>query len=115
MKLHDYLRFNQLFDLYGKLLTEKQQRIVSMHIRDDLSLFEIAEAEGITRQAVSDSIATARTKLEDYEIKLGVLAKVTETKAALLKLDNALTGSNEIAQAVNSIDDIWKHFDYKEE
>ena len=45
-----------LFDFYGEMLTDKQRDVVELYYNDDLSLSEIAENEGITRQGVRDSI-----------------------------------------------------------
>ena len=45
-----------LVDFYGDMLTEKQRDMIELYYDDDLSLSEIAENEGITRQGVRDSI-----------------------------------------------------------
>ena len=45
-----------LFDSYGELLTEKQREVVECYYNEDLSLAEIAEEKGITRQGVRDAI-----------------------------------------------------------
>lgn len=52
-----------LFDFYGEMLTDKQRDVVELYYNDDLSLSEIAENEGITRQGVRDSIKRAETQL----------------------------------------------------
>ena len=52
-----------LCDIYGELLTEKQQDILDLYYNENLSLAEVAEANGITRQAVKDSIAKGEKKL----------------------------------------------------
>ena len=54
--LEEFLRRSALFDLYGALLTEKQQSCLSMSLFDDYSLSEIGEALGISRQAVHDML-----------------------------------------------------------
>lgn len=73
MQITEHVLFNDLFDIYGSLLTERQYHAVQLHVRDDLSLSETAEELGITKQAVSDALTTARTKLDDYESKLHML------------------------------------------
>ena len=60
--LEEFLRRSALFDLYGALLTEKQQRCLSMSLFDDYSLSEIGEALGISRQAVHDMLRWRTTK-----------------------------------------------------
>ena len=55
-----------LLQIYGKLLTEKQQKVLSYYYNDDLSLTEIAENEGITRQAARDIIKKGENKLLEY-------------------------------------------------
>ena len=59
-----------LCDLYGKLLTQKQFEFLNDYYNNDLSLSEIAENNGITRQAVRDIIKKGENKLFEYEEKL---------------------------------------------
>lgn len=83
------LRIGELLDLYGAMLTEKQRRAVGMHFLDDLSLAEIGEALGVSRQAVHDIIHRAEASLEEYEEKLGFLRKRESLKAKLARLGEA--------------------------
>ncbi len=64
-----------LFDVYGSLLTEKQQEYFSSYYFDDLSLSEIASNYDISRNAVFDQIKKAINNLEKYESNLKVLEK----------------------------------------
>lgn len=66
---------NMLIDIYGDLLTEKQQQYIMMYYEDDLSLSEIAESLSISRNAVYDQIRRALHTLEEYEERLGLLKK----------------------------------------
>ena len=59
-----------LLDIYGEMLTEKQRDYLNYYYNDDLSLSEIAENEGITRQGVRDAVKRAETILVDMESKL---------------------------------------------
>lgn len=59
-----------LFDYYGKLLTDKQFEIIDQYYNEDLSLSEIAEIHGISKQAVSENLKRAEKKLYNYEKKL---------------------------------------------
>ncbi len=68
--LDKVLRIILLFDFYGALLTKKQQLILEMHYLNDLSLAEIADELGVTRQAVHDILKRAEQVLTDYEDKL---------------------------------------------
>ena len=61
-----------LLDFYGDMLTEKQRDVMELYYNHDLSLAEIAENDGITRQGVRDSIKRAETQLLDMEDRLGL-------------------------------------------
>ena len=71
-------RFNDLFSVYGALLTDKQREIVSSYYAYDLSLSEIAEGMGISRAAISDALNKAEEHLEHYEAELGFLNKKSD-------------------------------------
>ena len=64
-----------LYDRYGVLLKDNQRDIFEAYVLDNLSLGEIAEEYGITRQGVYDTINRARRKLRDYEEKLHLVAR----------------------------------------
>ncbi len=64
------LTYLQLWDAYGALLTETQREICEKYYLYDLSLSEIAEEKGISKQAVSDALKTSRELLDFYEEKL---------------------------------------------
>lgn len=81
--MEERLRQSALFDLYGALLTDKQQRCLTMHLFEDLSLSEIGEALGISRQAVHDTLRRAEQTLEEYEARLGLLARQRREQMAL--------------------------------
>ena len=65
----------ELFELYKELLTEKQREIFSSHYLYDLSLSEIAEPDGFSRQSVYDAIKKVKSKLTEYETKLRLYEK----------------------------------------
>ena len=65
-----------LCQIYGKLLTEKQLNILDNYYNLDLSLSEIAENEGITRQAVRDIMKKGENKLFEFEEKLLIMKKM---------------------------------------
>lgn len=64
-----------LCQIYGKLLTEKQYEFINDYYNNDLSLFEIAENNNITRQAVRDAIKKGENKLFEFEEKLLIMKK----------------------------------------
>ena len=71
-----------LFDFYGDLLTEKQKEYYDLHYNSDLSLFEIAEMNGTSRQAVWDIIRRAEQTLREIENKTGLVARAMQRREA---------------------------------
>lgn len=61
-----------LFETYKRLLTVKQSEITEMYYNYDLSLAEIAEIKGISRQSVSDALSAVVKELNKYESALGL-------------------------------------------
>ena len=72
-----------LFDIYGEMLTQKQQDFICYYYNDDLSLAEIAENEGITRQGVRDAIKRAEAQLFTFEEHLGLFERNEALKSGL--------------------------------
>ena len=62
----DKLSFMRLWDLYGALLTPTQQDITDMYFNLDLTVSEIAEQKGVSRQSVSDCLAVCRRELGSF-------------------------------------------------
>ncbi len=79
-----------LGDYYGQLLTERQREILSLHYESDLSLGEIGELLGVSRQAVHDLLSRAEESLEDYESRLGLAARDTAAKRLVAALARAV-------------------------
>jgi len=69
-----------LYDFYGELLTPHQKEIYEAAVFNDLSLSEIAEEQGISRQGVHDQLKRCHKILEDYEAKLGMLKRFLQIK-----------------------------------
>lgn len=69
------VQISMLWQIYGKLLTEKQNEYIDYYYNQDLSLSEIAENDNITRQAVRDIIKKGERKLFEYEEKLLFMKK----------------------------------------
>ena len=83
------VELGQLTDWYGAFLTERQRSLVRQYAYEDCSLGEIAEREGISRQAVRDAILTAEGELRDMEAKLSLI----ETNDKLRRLMDTLGGT----------------------
>lgn len=77
------LEISILIDYYGNMLTEKQREVVEWYYNEDLSLAEIAEHTGITRQGVRDSIKRAEVQLLDCEERLGLYRRFQEVQETL--------------------------------
>ena len=78
------LFYIELYQEYKNLLTENQKEVFNLYYLCDLSLGEIAEIKGVSRQGVSDNLSKTRELLDDYENKLGLLKK----KMQLLEILN---------------------------
>ena len=86
----DRMTQSLLLDLYGKLLTEKQRECCELHYNEDLSLSEIAEQSGVSRQGVWDNIRRGEAALREMEEKTGILRRLTELQQELMALREQL-------------------------
>lgn len=84
---------NFLFDFYEALLTDKQRSYMQLYYLDDLSLGEIAESYGISRQAVYDNIRRTEAMLEEYEIKLALFHKFKKRQRVTDQLIKSLSAA----------------------
>ena len=75
---------------YGGLLTEKQRRVIALHCEEDLSLGEIAEEVGISRQAVHETIVRAASRLNGMESSLGMASRFRRMESGLESALSAL-------------------------
>ena len=76
---------------YGGMLTDKQREALIMHCEEDMSLGEIAQAAGVSRQGVHDMLTRAARKLFDMEEKLGMVARFTRMEEGLAACRESLT------------------------
>ena len=74
------VRRGLLYDFYGELLTAHQREVYEGLVLNDMSLSEIADEQGVSRQAVHDLIKRCDRILSGYEEKLGLIARFQETK-----------------------------------
>ena len=87
------LHYVLLLDCYGSLLTEKQRELLDGYYNEDLSLSELAEPRGISRQAVHDSIRRGEHQLEQLEEQMGIAQRLLNCRALfqdILDLSTAL-------------------------
>ena len=99
-----------LGDIYGNLLTDRQKDIVRDYFDCDLSLSEIAQQYGITRQAVADTIKTSERMLCKYENELGFGAKLTDIKARIRNISDLIGNGNceeAKAEADKLFNELW--------
>ncbi|MDD3303874.1 MAG: DNA-binding protein [Clostridia bacterium] len=80
--MEDNIEITLLYDIYGKLLTEKQQEIFENYYLYNLSLREIAENKKISYQAVRDSIKSSEAMLRNFEEKVEMLTLVKRVQKA---------------------------------
>ena len=81
------LRYVELFELYQGLLTDRQRELFKSHYYYDLSLSEIAEPDGNTRQNVYMAIKTVKEKLDEYEAVLKLREKTAKIRTVCEKLE----------------------------
>ncbi|MCL2342653.1 MAG: YlxM family DNA-binding protein [Firmicutes bacterium] len=82
----DTVQWTMLFDFYGELLTEKQREYYDLHHNEDLSLQEIAEQNGVTRQGVWDIVRRAEDTLLETEEKTGLLTRFLDMQKSIARL-----------------------------
>ena len=84
---------SMLFDFYGELLTDKQREYFDLRYNEDLSLGEIAEQSGISRQGVWDIIRRAEAAMSEIEKKTGLIKRFLERNAQIDELIRELEDS----------------------
>ena len=111
-EIEDIYELSLLYDFYGALLKEQKREIFEDYVLNDLSLGEIAEERGISRQGVHDSIKRCSKELYEYEEKLKLIEKFNRIKekigeihetASVLK-ENEL--KNELVRIIELSDEI---------
>ena len=91
-----------LYDFYGELLTEHQREIYEDAVYQDMSLSEIAEEHGISRQGVHDLIKRCDKTLQGYEDKLHLLQKFVSVKETVKEI-KSITTQDEVRKLANQI------------
>lgn len=82
-------RMTMLFDFYGDVLTERQREFFDLYYNEDLSLSEIAENYGISRQGVRDVIVRAEGVMQEIEDKTGLLRRFMQMQDKIAAIESA--------------------------
>ena len=85
----DALEMALLFDYYGGMLTQKQRDCFDLRYNQDLSLGEIGQVLGVSRQAVCDNLARAEALLRRMEENIGCVRRNAETRGAVQEILDA--------------------------
>ncbi len=93
--MEDRIMQSMLLDFYGELLTERQRSCYELHVNEDLSLSEIAEQCGISRQGVWDNIRRAEQTLREIEEKTGLVRRFTALRQGLRQVESELAALEE--------------------
>ena len=100
------LKVSRLLQIYGGLLTDKQREILDMYYNCDMSLAEVGEELGISRQGVRDAVTRAVASLVEMEDKVGALKSLVEIKSMLTSLaeGNETVSSDKIMEIAKGIE-----------
>ena len=105
-------RMAMLFDFYGDLLTDRQKEFYDLYYIEDLSLAEIAENYGISRQGVRDVIVRAEAAMTEIEDKTHIIRRYFQTRGQIEAIDQAadrlLQMVNERSYRDESLDEIGR-------
>jgi len=85
----DAFEITLLFDTYGGMLTEKQREYLDMRYNQDMSLSEIAQAQGVSRQAVFDNLTRTEAALRRMEENIGCVKRDMQIRAAVREILDA--------------------------
>lgn len=88
-----------LYDFYGELLTEHQRNVYEDVVFNDMSLAEIAEEQGISRQGVHDLIKRCDKILSGYEDKLHLVSKFQQTRCMVEEIQKRIRQFKETQEA----------------
>lgn len=99
---------NLLFDFYGELLTERQRNIYQDAVYGDLSLSELADDYGISRQGVHDLIKRCDKTLEEYEQKLHLIERFEQIRKYSDLIIKEVHKSSDLELVKNTEDNINK-------
>ena len=87
--MEDFVKSSLLLDFYGDLLTDHQKQVYGAYVQENLSVSEIAQESGISRQGVHDMIKRCRSILDSYEDKLHLVDRFLDIKDKVSQIDKA--------------------------
>jgi len=90
-KLDEIVQLSILYDFYGELLSEHKKQIFEDYVLNDLSLGEIAQERGLSRQGVHDIVKRCAIQLKEYEDKLALIRKFNSIKDKVEKIKAILS------------------------
>ena len=90
MRIDDITQASLLYDFYGQLLSKRQREVMELYHEENLTLAEIADEFGISRQGVHDALKNAEKSLNGYEEKLGLVAKFQKSTDAVQQIDKII-------------------------
>lgn len=101
--LENRVYLTRLYDLYGRILTEKQQLLFRLYYYDDYSLAEIADQEKMSRQGVHDHLRRSEERLKLLEAELGFKIRLEKIEHSLLSL-KALIEQKDMAKLSKEVE-----------
>lgn len=105
--IEDVLKFGKLYDFYGNLLSESQKRTVELYYLEDFSINEIGDFFSVSKQTVFETLKRGEKNLENYEKKLGLVARFEAERKIIPKLRKALDELKDKLDGIeNLLDDI---------
>lgn len=102
VEIDKVIKVSQLYDYYSELLSEKQQNYMNNYFFDDLSLTEISENYGISKQAISNNIKRSIAELESFEKKLKLIKNSNE-RLFLLSEIKKINKDSEVALLIDQL------------
>jgi predicted DNA-binding protein YlxM (UPF0122 family) len=89
--MEEIVELSLLYDFYGEMLGDHKKQIFEDYVLNDLSLAEIADEEGISRQGVHDIVKRCTKQLKEYEAALHLVEKFQNMKKKLTDVSELLT------------------------
>ncbi|MBE5780441.1 MAG: DNA-binding protein [Clostridiales bacterium] len=99
---------NLLMDFYGGLLTKHQRDTLELYLMEDLSLGEIAEETGITRQGVRDAIVRGKAALNQAEENAGIVKRYLEFRERMEEVRAMAEGNESLITKLDAAMEIWE-------
>lgn len=103
MVLAKDLSVSVLLDFYGELLTPKQAEALDLYYNQDLSLAEIAQDTGVSRQGVRAFIKQGEAHLVNFEEKLGMAKRFAEISRLVLEIEKEIPKTGSVAEKIEQI------------